>query len=205
MIRNIKRNRSAVGVAVAAVGVLLVSGCARNIEVPASVPTPVLAALPLTVGVYYEEEFRNFLYIEKLLYGPEINLELGDANVNMFDQMVDSVFSGHVELGEPQAGSAAVDAIIVPTVDEYAFLTPEQAGVDFYSVSIRYKVDLLSPSGNLLDSWTVDSYGRTRATGITGNNSLSQANREALRDATAALALDMQERPSILRLIGSTE
>jgi hypothetical protein len=98
-------------------------------------------------------------------------------------------------------GAAGVDAILRPMVDEYAFLTPEQAGVDFYSVSIRYQVELLSPSGDLLDLWQVNSYGRTRSTGITGSSSLTEANEEALRDAAAVLALDLQKRESVLKLI----
>ncbi len=199
MIRKIWRDRRAF--CALALGVLVMGGCARNIEVPASVPTPLMAALPVTIGVYYEEaDFSKFLYIEKLLYGPEINVELGEANVNMFDRMVSSVFSATVPLKQPRADGTSVDAIIAPTVDEYAFLTPDQSGVNFYSVSIRYKVDLLSPSGDLLDSWKVDSYGRTRSTGLTGTNSLSQANEEALRDAAAVLALDLQKRPSVLSL-----
>ncbi|MEO0423818.1 MAG: hypothetical protein AAF184_15880 [Pseudomonadota bacterium] len=198
MIRKIWRVRRIPAALACGALALLMVGCARNIEVPASVPTPLMAALPVTIGVYYEEDFRNFLYIEKLLYGPEINVELGEANVNMFDRMVDSVFSAHVPLDEPRGDG--VDAIIAPSVDEYAFLTPDQSGVDFYSVSIRYKVDLLSPSGDVLDSWKVDSYGRTRATGLVGTNSLSQANEEALRDAAAVLALDLQKRPSVVGL-----
>ncbi len=184
-----------------AVVVLAAAGCTRSIEVPATVPEPVLPTLPLSVGVVYDPDFRDFIYIEKLLYGPEITVELGAANVNMFERMLRSAFANHVRLEEPRAGGGEVDAILYPSVDEYAFLTPEQAGVDFYSVSIRYKVDLYSPSGALLDSWKVDTYGRTRSTGITGTNSLSQANEEALRDATAVLALDLQQRPSVLNLI----
>jgi hypothetical protein len=181
------------------VALLVLPGCTQNIEVPATVPDPVLAALPLEVGVMYDEDFSNFLYIEKLLYGPEITVELGAANVNMFDRMVRSVFQDVVTVEAP--GAAGVDAILRPMVDEYAFLTPEQAGVDFYSVSIRYQVELLSPSGDLLDLWQVNSYGRTRSTGITGSSSLTEANEEALRDAAAVLALDLQKRESVLKLI----
>lgn len=184
-------------------GAAMLGGCARNIEVPATVPTPLLAPLPITVGVYYDEEFRDFLYIEKPLTGPETVVNLGEANVNMFSRMVSSVFERSVTVASPEGAAPEVDAILAPRVDEYAFLTPDQAGVNFYSVSIRYRIDLLSPSGDLLDSWKIDSYGRTRSTGITGNNSLTQANEEALRDAAAVLALDIQERPSVINLIGS--
>jgi hypothetical protein len=179
------------------------AGCSKNISVEDSVPEPVLAALPLNVGLLYDDEFRDFLYIEKLLYGPEIAVKLGPANVGMFDRMARSVFSGVSKVDAPR--NAGVDAILRPSVDEYAFLTPEQAGVDFYSVSIRYRVDLLSPSGDLLDSWKVDSYGRTKSAGITGTNSLTEANEEALRDAAALLALDLQVRESVLALIEGEE
>jgi hypothetical protein len=197
--RRPARAAAVAGVLCAALGL---AGCAQNIEVPANVPEPVLAPLPLTVGVVYpRDEFSEFIYIEKLLYGPEITVELGSANVNMFDRMVRSVFEAVTELDDPSAASSDIEAILRPTVDDYAFLTPEQAGVDFYSVSIRYEVELLSPAGDLLDRWQVNSYGRTRSSGITGSNSLSQANQEALRDAAGGLALDLQNRESVLTLI----
>lgn len=204
MIR-IKAKRRWIQAVATAFATTVLAACARNIEVPASVPSPLLPSLPITVGVYYNDEFRDFLFIEKPLTGPDITVDMGDANVNMFTRMASSVFERSVMVDSPQDVAADVDAVLAPSVDEYALLTPQQAGVNFYSVSIRYRIDLLSPEGDVIDSWKLDSYGRTRSTGITGNNSLAQANEEALRDAAAVLALDLQQRPSVLKLIGSQQ
>src|SRR5690606_41015341 len=48
-----------------AVLLLLLSGCAaRTITLNASYPTPLVVPLPLTIGVYYPEELREFRYTE---------------------------------------------------------------------------------------------------------------------------------------------
>ena len=45
---------------------LLLSGCTTNVTVVGSIPTPLVARIPANVGVYYDENFKNFVHTEAL-------------------------------------------------------------------------------------------------------------------------------------------
>ena len=180
------------------------AGCGPGaVPVATVIPDPLVQALPLTVAVVYDDDFTHYAYEEKAT-GADWNIDLGDSNVRMLDRVLASSFSNVVRRDAmPAEGESltGIDFVLKPEVDEYAFLTPEDAGVDFYSVSIRYNLVAYTPSGAPIDRWQINSYGRTKAKKISPKDSLAAATDVALRDAAAALALDFQQRPQILALL----
>jgi hypothetical protein len=184
----------------------LISGCGATVPVAVTIPDPVVEALPLTVAVVYDEEFSQYTYTEKAT-GTDWSVNLGGSTTTMFDRVLSKAFAKVVRLdavpsnGEPPPG---VDLVLKPTVDEYAFLTPADSGVDFYSVSIRFQLNAYAANGAPLDQWDINSYGRTRAKKLSAKDSLGTATDLALRDAAATMALDFKQRPQILALLPRT-
>src|ERR1043165_3337571 len=79
----------------------------------------------------------------------------------MFERViaVDSVGAG-------QNAEGGVRAILEPSVEEFAFVTPRDAGSPFFAVSIKYRVNVYLPNGKLADSWGFTGYGTAPAEGL---------------------------------------
>ncbi len=181
---------------------LLLSGCGTtDLSVQSSVPTPLIDALPLSMGVLYDAAFQDYSHTETVLDGPAWDIDLGDSNMRVFDELLSSSFQQIRKVDEIPLLGAGLDGFIKPVVEEYAFLTPRDAGVSFYSVSIRYRIELYDATGALVESWKVNAYGRTRSKMMKGKESLADATQVAMRDAVAALSIDLQKRPTVLALI----
>jgi hypothetical protein len=192
--------------AIVGVAITLISGCGAEVPVSTTIPEPVVEALPLTVGVYYEPDFSNYTYSEKSS-STNWTIMLGDNTTRMFDRVLEKSFASVVRLDAlPAEGTTqpGVDFLLKPTVDEYAFLTPEDSGVDFYSVSIRFQLNAYAPNGAPLDRWEINSYGRTRSKKLNARESMSSATDQALRDAAATMVLDFRQRPQIRALLAGT-
>src|SRR5262245_30144660 len=161
--------------AIVCAATMLIAGCGAEVPVATTVPEPVVEALPLRVGVYYEPDFSNYTYSAKSS-GTDWTINLGDSTTRMFDRVLDKSFASVVRLDAlPAAGTTqpGVDFLLKPTVDEYAFLTPEDSGVDFYSVSIRFQLYAYAPNGVPLDQWEINAYGRTRSKMLNARESMS--------------------------------
>lgn len=193
-------------IAIVCTTLTLVAGCGAEVPVSTTVPEPVVEALPLTVGVYYEPDFSSYTYSEKAS-GTDWTIDLGDSTTRMFDRVLDKSFAGVVRLDALPAEGATqpgVDFLLKPTVDEYAFLTPADSGVDFYSVSIRFQLNAYAPNGAPIDQWEINAYGRTRSKMLNARESMSSATDQALRDAAATMVLDFRQRPQIRALLAGT-
>ncbi len=185
---------------------LLLSACGTTgLSVQSTVPRPLIDALPLSMGVLYDSAFQDYKHTESVLDGPEWNIDLGDSNVKVFDELLSSSFEQIQRVEQIPLPGAGLDGFIKPVVEEYAFLTPRDAGVDFYSVSIRYRIELYDATGVLVESWKVNAYGRTRSKALKGKESLADATQVAMRDAVAALSIGLQKRPTVLALIPETQ
>jgi hypothetical protein len=99
-----------------------------------------------------------------------------------------------------QAGGE-VRAILEPSVEEYAFVTPRDAGSPFFAVSIKYRVNIYSPDGRLADSWGFTGYGTSPSSGLSSSAPLATATALALRDAGAKLAVEFREQAIVRGLM----
>jgi hypothetical protein len=102
------------------IGVLLLFGCAKSIEVVESFPEPVLVPLPLTVGVRYPTELTNFFHSEDPELSAKWNFKLGQANLKMFRILLDNMFTQTIELNVPATELQAEDSQSDTTVDSEA-------------------------------------------------------------------------------------
>lgn len=184
---------------VTAVAVVL-GGCGGDIAIVHKFPVPLIEPLPLRVGIYYEDDIRFFQFLDKTSDGATWSVDLGDANIRMFDNVFGAMFTEVTEVGDPSLLAEPVpglDGIIAPKIEEYAFLTPAEQGSKFFAVSIRYRLNIHEPDGTLASSWLINAYGKSRSQLLQGEESLAEATRFAMRDAAAALSEQYKDKPEL--------
>src|SRR5262249_10501897 len=69
-------------------------------------------------------------------------------------------------------------------------------GGRYYAVTIRYRINLYSPQGEKVDSYTLTGYGNSLAQGMSGGKPLAQATAGAMRDAAAKFLVQFPEQPA---------
>ena len=157
-------------------------GCTRTINAKidklGALPTPLIEPLPLIVGVYYGNDFRNYKVTQTILYR-EItfiyNVQFGKANIALFDYILSSLFEtvipvSHLPNGFDKIGN--VDLIIEPRVDCYSPCFP---------IVLRYEMKLYFPYGEKI-IWQI--MGTSVANLITANNVIKHT-QLAMRDCAS--------------------
>jgi hypothetical protein len=207
--------RGLLGVAVVVVCLILSAGCATNVTVEGSIPTPVVRKLPLNMGVYYPPAFKDFTHQEKIFEQGTWTIEMGTQNLEFFRGMFAAMFDQVVEIQELDipsgdavgAGSVSVpenlDGIIVPEIAKYGFLTPQISGLNFFSASIHYRISIYDEAGNLAVNWVVVGYGKS-ATSIFGDSeALGDATIRAIRDGGARISIGTFQHPAVLKWLSA--
>jgi len=179
----------------AVMGLLIViaGACARFVPVHGTTPVPLVEALPISVGIYYDEAFLNASHrAERHRERPWI-VQFGKANAELFDDVFGIMFerSGRIEEMPAEGRRAAgLDAILEPRIEEYALLTPDDSGLNYFAASIKYRIYLHAPDGTLIESWPVTAYGKSPVRMFREKQALRKASMLAIRDAAASLALE---------------
>jgi len=185
---------------------LLVAGAAlpltacgpARFEAQPSIPAPLVPQIPVVVGLYVPPAFRDHVHQEKR-WGTEWVIALGRPQTDGFTRLVNAMFLRVVPVAAPDAGARtdpAIRGVIEPVLEDFAFVTPRDAGAAFYAASLRYRVNGYTPTGQLRDSWTFTGYGSVPSTAIPtgGTELLQRATALAMRDAGAKLAAEFREQ-----------
>jgi len=176
----------------------LVSGCNESLalKVNSEVPMPLISQIPISMGVYYDDNFRNYTYRENTPDRQNWAIDSGASLVKLFNQILPSMFKTVVNITTmPLTGdNTGVKAVLVPAVEEMQFSLPGETRLEIYEVWIKYKIRLLQPDGTVITEWPLTAYGKTE-TGFLKNREkgLNDAMEMALRDAGAKLAIGFPE------------
>ena len=195
---------------VALVMVVILASCTTNVIVEGTVPTPLVAKIPATIGVYFSDEFKTFQYKEVMRESGTWKINLGAQNLSFFQNLLSSMFNGVEEVPEPpfQSGEMQhLDGVIVPRIVKYGFLTPSISGLKFYSASIQYQILLYSRNGDIIGDWNIVGYGKSEAGSFGADDALGEATMLAIRDGGARIAIEMSQQPQVvtwLETISST-
>ena len=179
---------------------LLGSGCAASVAVEQAFPPPLIEPLPLRMAVYYPESLAGFTYHEKSGADRDWTVQLGPANVSMFDSVFSRLFRESQRVGDMQNAAqemSAPDGIVSPAVDAFEFSLPGQAADDQMGVWIRYNVDVYAADGQLIVRWPVTAYGQSGTDGASDEESMKRALVLAMRDAAATIAVGFATQPKI--------
>ena len=182
---------------------LLTAGCSQSLTIPDRVPEPLVQTLPLRAGLYYTPAFSGFRYTENGEGESGWNIELGQANVGLFDRLSSRMFRDTAHTGGlPAAGIPAdFDVVIEPAIDAFEVSLPSQSASDKYAVWIRYTLNVYGPDGGLITAWKLSGYGEAGENTLKPARSMEQATILAMRDAAAAISLGFAAQPGIDKLL----
>jgi hypothetical protein len=188
--------------AAATASMLFVAGCGPvKLVATTNIPTPLVVKIPVSVAVFVPKEFSGFVHDEERS-GTDWHVELGRAQTDGLMRLLNAMFQHVVVVDSLNAGPQGdVRAILEPSVEEYAFVTPRDAGSPFFAVSIKYRINVYTPDGKLADSWGFTGYGTAPSQGISSDAPLTQATALALRDAGAKLAVEFREQAIVRGLL----
>lgn len=176
-----------------------------SIQTKSDVPTPLITQLPLNMGVYYEDQFRNYIYTENSEDRPNWSIDSGASQVDLFNQVLPSMFISVVPVdGLTAAESSNIDAILVPHIDEMQFAMPYETKTEFYEVWIKYKLNLHDKNGDLIAEWPVTGYGKSSIEFLKSRDEgLQTAINSAFRDIGAKFSLNFSRVTEVRQWLAS--
>lgn len=182
---------------------LAAAACSRVVTVPADFPEPLVAALPLRVGVYYPPAFRDYVHKDEASGDTTWEVRIGAANVAAFDRVFARLFRSATPVEAiPAAGTGSgFDAWVEPRVEAFEMALPAQSGTNQYSVWIRYSLRVYGPDGTLVTTWPVSAYGQSGSAMLRGSQSLETAAVLAMRDAAALISVGFAKQAAIRKAL----
>jgi hypothetical protein len=165
---------------------LAVAGCGpASVSVPTTqFPVPVMDRVPLDMGVLLDDKLQTYAHSETLDTGREWHIELGSAQRPMFENLLAGMFAHSAVVAALPASN--VDGVIVPSIEELQFSTPQQTKSNYFEVWIRYQIRLHDQDGTLIAEWPLTAYGQSNAR----NFGMSKGDDDALQAAALAACRD---------------
>ena len=188
---------------------LLLGACGVNsLVVEGNYPTPAVRKIPLTLGLYFDEELRNFLYIEYTETGQEeYRVASGQTHVQLFGSLLPAMFERVVVLDSmDDASDAGVDAVFAPSIEEFQLALPQKTRLDAYEVWVKYNMRLLGPDGAYIADWVLTSYGKTPTENLlSAEGGINDATVSALRDLASNFTLSFSAVPEVRDWLASKQ
>lgn len=199
------RFRHQPGIIVGAVILLCSAGCTDSVrlKVESEVPAALVQKIPLSVAVYYPPTFRDYRYTEDSDERPQWDIASGDAQVAMFNSVLDSTFTEVTHLhAEPERGVISENLGIIPNITEMQFATPAETGFDYYEAWFRYRIAVFDRDGVQHEPWVLAAYGKAPKKRFTlPTEGLNQAIGYALRDIGAKLSTGFRRQAVVARAL----
>jgi hypothetical protein len=178
---------------------MIVAGCTSAVVVESEFPTPLVDVLPVSIGLYFEPELRDFIHAESLPRSSTWTIDLGDANVAMLNPLYHEMFQETREFSDfpPSPGEAAgVDGFLSSGIEEFQFDVPRVTRDEFVEVWLQYRLRLLKPDGEIVAEWEVPGYGKAEVDG-TREDAVHRASITAMREAGARISTQFKLQPQI--------
>jgi len=178
----------------------LLTGCSSGIrlQVQSQIPTPLATQLPLTLGIYYSENFREYVFKEDSDMRKNWTIDSRKSRLSLFDQILPSMFDTVKPVNGVQPGYADIDVIFEPEVLEMQVALPKETRSGMYEAWLKYGINIYHPNGNLITQWQITGYGKTpTATFSSDERGLNSAIELALRDIGAKLVLNFPRAPGV--------
>ena len=193
---------------VAPAAAALLAGCVpTQFEVQSVIPPPLVTRIPVVVGLYVPAEFRVAVHREER-DGAEYTMEIGKAQTAGIERLMTAMFTRVVPVQSVDAGAATdpeIRGVLEPVLEDFSFVTPRETGTSMYAVSLKYRINAYTPTGQPADSWTFTGYGTQPGNPLPGQDKapLQQAAANAMRDAGAKLAVEFREQAIVRGLIAA--
>ncbi len=182
------------------------AGCGDvNVAAESQMPPPLIDPLPITVGIHYSEDYSKYAHAEER-WGVKWRAELGPYHVRMAERLFSAAFRETVPVKDLKAlpANPPYVAIIEPRIEQYSFITPKDTGANYYAVTIKYRLNVLAPSGQTVDSLTFTGYGSFKSGGVSTTSPMVSATKAAMRDAAAKFLVQFPEQDVAKKLVAGT-
>lgn len=183
---------------------LALVGCGpAQVTVKGNFPPPLMEPLPLSIGVWYDDDFTNHEFFDEAKSKTESSwlVKTGEAQVQMWNTLLAGMFDNVVQMkGKPGPGqmNQAVDAVLIPHVDELQYAIPTHTNIKVYEIWMRYRFELVTSSGDPIAQWTMSAYGKTPTAFLQSDQAaVNLAAVMALRDAGANFATTFTRVPAL--------
>ncbi len=182
---------------------VLLCGCAiSTINITGISPTPLVNKLPLTIGVYYDENFSSYSYTEinDRTGKDQLIVTSGSSQVNLFNTLLPAVFESVVQIEDMNSieGFSNIDAILVPGIEEFQLGLPEKTNLDVYEIWVKYNLRLSKADGDYIADWVMTAYGKSPKENFkTQDEGVNRAAEIALRDMAASFAIGFSNIPGV--------
>ena len=177
---------------------ILLTACGDvSIKPEAHLPKPLIVPIPAAVGLIIPSETRKYVD-QETRFGIDWKVDLGPGEVRLMRDTFADLFQHVDEFKNLESAKAGKDlkALFETRVDQYSFVTSRETGGRYYAVTIKYRINLYTPLGEKVDSYTLTGYGNALALGLSGGKPLTQATVGAMRDAAAKFLVQFPEQPA---------
>lgn len=184
------------------ISILLASCAASTINITGSYPSPLVRKIPITVGVYYPDELRNFSFIEIDDYtgDDQYIVNSGESQIALFNTVLPALFENVVMLDslDNRAGAGNIDAVFVPVIEEFQLGLPAKTKLKVYEVWVKYNMRLENPDGEYIADWVMTAYGKSPTESFQSVDAgVQDATVVALRDLAASFTLGFSGIPEV--------
>jgi hypothetical protein len=172
-----------------------------SIKPEVHLPKPLITPMPAAVGLIIPVETRKYLD-QETRFGIDWRVDLGPGEVKLMRDTFTDLFQHVAEFEDLESAKAAKDlqALFETRVDQYSFVTSRETGGRYFAVTIKYRINLYTPQGEKVDSYTLTGYGNSLAMGTSGGKPLTQATVAAMRDAAAKFLVQFPDQPPAQQL-----
>jgi len=182
------------------------AGCASEVIVESTFPSPLVEALPVRVGLIIPDELYNYIYTEDVPDQSLWTIALGDANVAMLEPLFQRMFAETrvVEAMPLSGANQDLDAVLQPSLDKFEFDVPVGERDEFVEVWMQYQIKLFDPDGNAIIEWPVSGYGKSELT-RDQEDAVQRAAIIAMREVGATISTKFAEQPQVKAWLGERD
>lgn len=181
---------------------ILVSCAASTITITGTYPTPLVRKLPITIGVYYPDELRNFSYTEIDDYSgkDQYIINSGMSQMDMFNTVLPALFESVVMLDSLEEAQTRgnLDAIFVPAIEEFQVGLPDKTKLKVFEIWVKYNMRLSQANGDYIADWVMTAYGKSPQESFQSVDAgVKDAAFVALRDLAASFTIGFPDVPEV--------
>jgi hypothetical protein len=180
----------------------LLAGCTSvKVSPDAKLPRAVMQSMNVHAGLVLEQELRTYVH-EESRGGGQYAVDLGPGHERMFKDVLGASIADLQVFNNVEAARAAtgMQALFVPHIEQFSFATATETSGAYWAATIVYRISVLSPQGELVDTLTLTGYGSALGSGRS-TLSLTAATQAAMRDAAAKFLVQLPRQALTRKLL----
>ncbi len=160
-----------------------------------ALPRALVQPLAADAGLVLGSDLTSYIHKETRA-GTDWDVGLGGGHVRLLTEMLRNEFRRVEVFQTLDAARAGVNLAVIfePFIEQYSFATANDTGGRYWAVTIRYRFNVFTPTGEQADSLTLSGYGSAPAGGGKGK-ALEAATVAAMRDAASKFLVQFPRQP----------